>query len=244
MPILDGVRRVLFCHAHPDDETLSTGALIGHLVDHGVACDVVTATRGEMGEVVPGPLSHLAGTDELHAHREGELAGALAVLGVENHAFLGTSPARAQGLEPRTYRDSGMQWIREGLAGPADTTDQRAFSVASIDDELADLLALVAAWQPDLLVSYDANGGYGHPDHVRMHHLARAAASAAGVGFAEVRHEPGEGVEWFELDVQLPRVAGALRHHATQLTVQPDGAHVVHSGGQHEAIVTRVGLAR
>lgn len=265
--LLDGVRRVLFCHAHPDDETLSTGALIAHLVSRGIACDLVTATRGEMGEVVEGPLSHLAGTPELEEHRIGELASALRELGVERHAFLGTAPARASGLTTRLYRDSGMEWIRPGLAGPADATDERSFTFASPEECVADLGALLEPWQPDLVVSYDANGGYGHPDHVRMREVAREAARQAGVAFAEIRHTPSTGsgngiaadsgnedsetptaepveVQWFDLPETLPVVAAALRHHATQLTVQPNGTEVVHSGGQREEIVTAVGLAR
>lgn len=250
MDILDGVQRILFCHAHPDDETLATGALIAHLVSRGIACDLVTATRGEMGEVVDGPLSHLAGTPELEEHRIGELAGALRELGVERHAFLGTAPARAAGLTTRLYRDSGMEWIRPGLAGPADATDERSFTFAAPEECTADLVALIERWQPDLVVSYDANGGYGHPDHVRMHEVARDAAGQAGLAFAEVRHAPDATaaepveVEWFELPETLPIVAAALRHHATQLTVQPNGTEVVHSGGQREGIVTAVGLAR
>ncbi|MGO4958485.1 PIG-L family deacetylase [Luteococcus sp. Sow4_B9] len=242
MSILDGVHRILFCHAHPDDETLATGALIAHLVGRGIACDLVTASRGEMGEVVPGPLAHLAG-DGLEEHRTGELAGALDVLGVDRHAWLGTAPARAEGLPARRYRDSGMEWIRPGLAGPADANDERSFTWAPLAEPVADLVALVRAWQPDLMVSYDAGGGYGHPDHVRMHEVARAAAERAQVPCAEIRHEPGEGVEWFDLPETLPVVAEALRHHATQLTVQPNGTEVVHSGGQREEIVTAVGLA-
>ena len=77
---------ITFVHAHPDDETIATGALIRHLVDAGHTVTVLTATRGELGDVVPGPLSHLAGTPELESHRQQELAGALAVLGVAEHA--------------------------------------------------------------------------------------------------------------------------------------------------------------
>ncbi|MEL4504721.1 glycosyltransferase [Luteococcus sp. H138] len=241
--ILQGVTRVLFCHAHPDDETLATGALIAHLTGRGIACDLVTATRGEMGEVVPGPLSHLAGTPQLEAHREGELTGALRELGIQRHVWLGTEPARADALPTRIYRDSGMEWIRPGLAGSADATDERSFTFADIDDAVADLASAINAWRPDLVVSYDAEGGYGHPDHVRMHEVAGRAARQLGVPFAEIRHQPGPSVEWFELPETLPVVAKALRQHATQLTVQPNGTEVVHSGGQRDPIVTAVGLA-
>lgn len=243
MSILDGVQRVLLAHAHPDDETLATGALIVYLRARGIACDVVTSSRGEEGEVVPGPLSYLAGTPELHARREQELAGALGVLDVDRHAFLGTPPARAEGHAPRTYRDSGMQWIRPGIAGPADASDECSLVASDPAEEAADLRALVRAWQPDLLISYDAHGGYGHPDHVRMHEITGVVGRELGIRVAEVRHEEGDGVEWFSLLDTLPIVAEALRHHATQLTVQDDGTHVVHSGGQREKIVTSVGLA-
>ena len=87
-------QRVVFLHAHPDDETLATGVLLADLVDAGHQVAVVTATRGELGAVVPGPLSALEGTPELVEHRLGELAGALAELGVTDHVFLGTPPAR------------------------------------------------------------------------------------------------------------------------------------------------------
>ena len=242
--ILDGVTRILFAHAHPDYETLATGAVIAHCVSRGITCDVLTATRGEMGEVVPGPLSHLAGTPALEEHRAGELAGALEALGVTRHAFLGTAPARAAGLDTRVYRDSGMEWIRPGLAGPADASDERSLTFAPLADVAADLAALITAWQPDLVVTYDAGGGYGHPDHVRVFEATREVCRATGVPMAEVRNERGEGVEWFDLSSELPVVAEALRHHATQLTVQPNGTDVVHSGGQREAIVTSVGLSR
>lgn len=243
MSILDGRRAVLFCHAHPDDETLSTGALITHLASQGVRCDVLTATRGESGELVPGVFEPSEEAPSLAVHRGGELRRALEVLGVGEHFWLGTAPARVEGRDGREYRDSGMQWITPTQAGPADATDERAFSVASADEEIDDLSALLSSREYDLLVSYDANGGYGHPDHVRMHEVSLEAARRRGVDFAEVRGGQGEGVEWFDLPETLPVVAEALRQHATQLTVQPNGAEVVHVGGQREAIVTSLGLA-
>lgn len=238
---LDHVRRICFVHAHPDDETLSTGALIAHLVRVGVECDVITCSRGELGEVVPGPLSFLEGTPNLESVRREELTGALEELGVRGRCYLGTPPARAEGLEPRAYRDSGMRWIKEGLAGPADESDERSLSAGDLADEVADLLAWLEFRRPSLVASYDTGGGYGHPDHVRAHELARAAASEAGLPFAEIRHHAEPGVEWFDLPDMLPVVQSALRCHATQLTVHGD--EVVHSGGQHDPIRTSVGIA-
>jgi len=231
--------RVCFVHAHPDDETIASGALIAHLAGRGHHVSVLTATRGEMGEVVPGPLSHLAGTDALVAHREGELAAALDVLGVSAHAFLGTPPARAA-HDARAYRDSGMRWIREGLAGAAEDSDERSFCAADEADAVADTVAWLRHTGTQVVVSYDADGGYGHPDHVRCHDVARAAAAELGLPFAALVHAPGDDVVWFRLEHLLATVVAALRHHASQVSV--DGATLTHSGGQSEPVITSVGL--
>jgi N-acetyl-1-D-myo-inositol-2-amino-2-deoxy-alpha-D-glucopyranoside deacetylase len=240
---------VLFAHAHPDDETLATGALISALTRRGVKVSVTTATRGERGGVVPGPLSALAGTPELEAHRQTELAGALAVLGTEPPCYLGEPPARADGLAPRRYQDSGMVWVTPTQAGPAPDAGPASLTAAPAAEVAADLSALIGVLAPDLLISYDAAGGYGHPDHVFMHHAAKAAAAATGVPFAEVisiprdeRAPAGDGAVWLDLHDEQPTLVEALRHHASQLTVVDD--HVVHSGGQHEALQLVIGLRR
>lgn len=234
-------RRVAFVHAHPDDETLASGALIAHLADLGVDVSVLTATRGEMGGVVPGPLSHLEGTVALQERREAELAGALAELGVRTHAYLGIPPARA-GDEPRRYLDSGMAWIKDGLAGPAPDADERSLTRSDMAEEVADTVAFLRRTGATLVVSYDDDGGYGHPDHVRMHEVAKAAADELDLPFAALTPHRDQADEWFDLGDLLPRVATALRHHRTQLTVHDDGATITHSGGQNEPILTSVGL--
>lgn len=230
---------ICFVHAHPDDETLATGALIAHLAARGHGVFVLTATRGEMGEVVPGPLSHLAGTPELELRREQELAGALRVLGVTGSAYLGTRPARAE-LPERRYLDSGMRWVTPHVAGPAENADERSLCSADEGEVVADIAAYLRHVGADLAVSYDADGGYGHPDHVAMHHLTRRAAAHVGIGFAVIRHEPGDGVRWFDLEDLLPVVVEALGHHRTQLTVH--GPTLTHSGGQPDTVKTSVGL--
>ena len=96
----DGAARVLFVHAHPDDETLASGGTLAALAAAGRDPVLVTLTRGEQGEVVPGPFASLQGTPGLARHRETELAAALAMLGVAAHAFLGTAPARAAMARP------------------------------------------------------------------------------------------------------------------------------------------------
>lgn len=241
--------RVLLVHAHPDDETLATGALIVALVAAGVECAVVTATRGEMGEVVPGAFAGVGGTDDLVARREDELAGAVAALGVTDHAYLGTPPARVAGRPPRRYRDSGMRWVTPTLAGPSLEADARSLTEADVREVAADLAAAVAAYRPDVVVTYDAGGGYGHPDHVRIREATLAALAGSTIPILEVlgdRTPDGPSADptpaWFDLPETLSRVRTALRAHATQLTV--DGGDVVHVGGQREPILTSFGLRR
>jgi len=238
--LLDDQRSVLFVHAHPDDETISTGALIAECVARGSRVFLLTCSRGERGEVVAGPLTALAGTIELAREREHELDRATGILGVHSKFWLGEPPARAAGLSPRRYRDSGMIWIRPGLAGPADDAAADALSVAPLAEVAGDIAALIVRLRPALVVSYDDGGGYGHPDHVRAHEAALAASRSTGTPFAEVLETPTDGAEWFDLPHRLAVVTDALRAHASQLTVH--GTDIVHSGGQREAIVTAAGL--
>lgn len=243
-PIACGMlpRVILFVHAHPDDETLATGVLVARLTADGVPVAVLTATRGEQGEVVPGPLSPLAGTPALVTHREGELAGALGELGVREHAFLGTPPARAAGLAPRVYTDSGMRWLdaAETVAGPGDAAGADSLTAADQAEVAADIAAYARAIVATWLVTYDPAGGYGHPDHVFLHEPTKAAASLVGASFGEIASDPEGPATWFDLPEELPVVQRALAHYASQLTVE--GAEVVHVGGQRQAIVTRVGV--
>lgn len=241
MSVFDGVRRVLFVHAHPDDEALATGALIVELLARGIECVVLTATRGERGGIVEGRFPGLAG-EEFIARREVELAGALAALGAGVPMFLGEPPARAEGLPPRRYGDSGMEWVRPGLAGPADDAGPDSLTAAEEAEVVADLVAGISAVAPDLVVTYDDAGGYGHPDHVACHRLTVAACAAARVPLVEVLSDSHAEGEWHDLRRHLPLVAAALEHHQTQVTV--DVPDVIHSGGQREPIQLRMGVRR
>lgn len=261
--------RVAFLHAHPDDETLATGALIADLVASGHPVAVVTATRGERGEIRPG----VDVGDDLIAHREGELAAALAELGVTEHCFLGTPPALAGagvagtvpgssgwtesepsptsstdswtglGTVPTRFTDSGMRWVTAELAGPADDAGADSLTAAGVDGPAAHLAAFLTAWRADVLVGYDIHGGYGHPDHVACHHIARAAAARSGVRLVEVVSEPllpVDGAIAWRAPGQLPAVRRALGCYASQLQV--DGDDVVHVGGQRQPIAEVVWL--
>ncbi|MFC5928702.1 GlcNAc-PI de-N-acetylase [Cryobacterium melibiosiphilum] len=238
--ILDGCCSALFVHAHPDDETISTGALIAELVARGIRVTLLTATRGERGEVVAGPLTGLEGTVELAAERERELQRATDALGIAERFWLGEIPAQEPSRSPRRYRDSGMEWIRPGLAGPANDVDEDALVRAPLVEVVTDVAALMRHVEPDLVISYDNGGGYGHPDHVRVHEAAVQASAECRIRFAEIASTPGARVEWFELEEHRATVTAALRQHASQLTV--DGTEIVHSGGQRETITTSIGL--
>ncbi|OOB91917.1 hypothetical protein B0T42_03210 [Rathayibacter sp. VKM Ac-2630] len=130
-------------HAHPDDETLTMGGTLARLVAQGAAVTVVTATRGECGEVIPEDLAALEGADELASHRTTELVVALTALGVADHRFLGAENARARGAAPRVYRDSGMQWGPGRVPVPLEPVHPAAFTAAPEEEEIADLVAVL-----------------------------------------------------------------------------------------------------
>lgn len=166
-------------HAHPDDETLATGALLATWAAAGRPVMVVTATRGERGEVIGSALAHLAGDGPaLAAHRERELAAALAALGVREHAFLDTLPGWSGGR----LEDSGMAWAdagRRAVAAPDAVAAGTAFAARDLDALAAPLARLLVARRPDVVATYEPGGGYGHPDHVRAHDVVRRAVELA-----------------------------------------------------------------
>jgi len=225
---------VLFFHAHPDDESLSTGGLIARLTDAGATVRVVTCTRGERGEVVPGPLNWLEGTEELAEYRVGELTRALRELGAGRPCLLGGATARAYYRGPGfRYVDSGMAWGPDGRATAV--PDAPAGRFAENAGALDDGRAAAKRFKPDLIVSYDETGGYGHPDHRWAHVVAKAAAERLGVPFVEVV-EPQASVARTAtaVPIDLDRKRRALAAHATQLTLTGDG--YVLSGGQHHVL--------
>ncbi|MDT5072934.1 MAG: N-acetyl-D-myo-inositol-2-amino-2-deoxy-alpha-D-glucopyranoside deacetylase, partial [Mycobacterium sp.] len=139
--------RLLFVHAHPDDETLTTGATIAHYVARGARVQVVTCTLGEEGEVIGEQLAQLAvdGADQLGGYRIGELSSALAELGVDGPRFLGGAGR---------WRDSGM-------VGTPPRRRQR-FVDADPRDTVGALVTVIRDLRPHVVVTYDPNGGYGH----------------------------------------------------------------------------------
>ncbi|WP_316670287.1 PIG-L family deacetylase [uncultured Propionibacterium sp.] len=242
--------RVLLVHAHPDDDTLSTGPLAAWVASSGGSVELVTCTRGERGEVVAGVLPEGVTPAELTAVREAELTAACAELGITDRWFLGSAPWREAGLDDCRYEDSGMRWVTPTLAGPAHDAGGGSLTMAPLAQEIADLRAGMAGRGYDVLVSYDDDGGYGHPDHVRCHQIAALACEQTGTPFVQVLSQgddPGAvAAGW--LDVVDPalesRVVAALRRFRTQLTVVGSGAErrIRHVGGQRQEIPRRIGL--
>lgn len=255
-----GRSRVLFVHAHPDDESITTGGTLAALAEAGREPLLITLTRGERGEVVPGPLQGLVQAHGLAVVRQNELKTALGMLGVERHAFLGVEPARAEDHPPTIYEDSGMSWAEQPEGGvpravPAEDVGPDALTSVPAVEVLNDLLAGVYLSGAQGIVSYDDGGGYGHPDHVLAHQVSRAVATALGLPFWEIVAQPenaeqtsasgsfesdaggeqqGEEIEVHDVTPWLDRKVAALRAYATQLTV--DDGDIVHVGGQRQVI--------
>jgi N-acetyl-1-D-myo-inositol-2-amino-2-deoxy-alpha-D-glucopyranoside deacetylase len=171
-------RRVLLVHAHPDDETINNGATMARYVAEGAGVTLITCTLGEEGEILVPALAQLAAdqADQLGGYRIAELREAMAALGVTDSRFLGGAGR---------YRDSGM------MGTPANE-HPRAFWNADLDEAASHAVAVIREVRPQVLVTYDDFGGYGHPDHIQAHRVAmRAAALAADPGF-----RPDLGPAW------------------------------------------------
>ncbi|MEV4691718.1 N-acetyl-1-D-myo-inositol-2-amino-2-deoxy-alpha-D-glucopyranoside deacetylase [Micromonospora echinospora] len=167
-------RRLLLVHAHPDDESIGTGATMAHYAATGAHVTLVTCTLGEEGEIHVPELAQLCASeaDQLGGYRIGELADACAALGVTDHRFLGGAGR---------YRDSGMM-------GMATNEHPRAFWQADLDVAAGHLLEVIREVRPQVLVTYDPNGFYGHPDHIQAHRVAmRAVELAAAEGIAPAK---------------------------------------------------------
>ena len=239
----DGHARVMFVHAHPDDETITTGGTLAALSEDGREPLLVTLTRGERGEVMAGPLQALATTHGLAVARQNELRTAIGMLGLERHVFLGVEPARAEGLAPAIYEDSGMAWGPDGRATAAADVSADALTSVPAMEPLTDLLTAAQQSGAQAIVSYDDGGGYGHPDHVLAHRMSRAVAKALGLPFWEItnlqaqaaaEHDPDHEYAAHDVTPWLDRKIAALRAHATQLFV--DGDEIEHVGGQREPV--------
>jgi len=141
-------------HAHPDDESLSMGGTLARYAAAGEQVVVVTATRGEEGEIHNHDDAS-AMASRLGEHRAAEVHEALKVLGVTHHHFLG-------------YRDSGM------MGTDANHRDE-AFWNAPFAEASGRLVRLIRRYRPEVMTVYDPFGGYGHPDHIQVHRVGTMA---------------------------------------------------------------------
>ena len=199
---------VTFFHAHPDDEAIITGGTMASLAAEGHRVVLVTATRGELGEV---PAGLLEPGEPLATRRETELASAGRILGVDRQVFLG-------------YLDSGM-------AGEDTNTRDGAFAAADVDEAAARLADILVEVRSDVLVTYDEHGGYGHPDHVQVHRVGMRAAALASTPVVylstidrdhvlELIRE-SEGTDWAMQDA-APQDVDAFGEPADRITTAVD----------------------
>jgi N-acetyl-1-D-myo-inositol-2-amino-2-deoxy-alpha-D-glucopyranoside deacetylase len=239
-------RRLLLVHAHPDDESIGTGATIARYAAEGAQVTLVTCTLGELGEIIPPELAHLGAGREnrLGAYRITELAAACAALGLADQRFLGG---------PGRWRDSGMMGLESN-------DDPRCFWQADVAQAAAELARTIRTVRPQVLVTYDENGFYGHPDHIQAHRVARAAIRLAAAGGQDPWQVAkfyatavprsvavAAGLPYFVPDEQvttevdgsayLPAKTAALRAHATQITV--DGDRFALSDGRWQPVSGR-----
>jgi N-acetyl-1-D-myo-inositol-2-amino-2-deoxy-alpha-D-glucopyranoside deacetylase len=232
-----GSRRLLLVHAHPDDESIYTGATMAKYVAEGAQVTLVTCTLGELGEIIPASLAHLAAEkeDRLGEYRTGELAAACAALGVTDRRFLGG---------PGRWRDSGMM-------GTEGNDDPRCFWRADVDEAALALLDVIRETRPQVLVTYDANGAYGHPDHIQAHRVAWRAFERAGAEgadgpakfYATATPESGQVSTEIGAEDYFGAKLAAMRAHATQITVSApffalsDGVRRRASGTEYYALL-------
>lgn len=148
-------KRLLGVFAHPDDEGMTSGALIQYNAA-GIETGLVYATRGEVGEIADPAL---ATPENLAQVREGEMRAAADVLDVRNLWFL-------------DYRDSGM-------AGTADNTNPRAFVQVNSAEVVGKLVKIIREFRPQVIVTFDESGAYGHPDHIAIYRHTTSAFHAA-----------------------------------------------------------------
>jgi len=161
-------KRLLLVHAHPDDETINNGVTMAKYAKDGAQVTLVTCTRGEEGEVLVAELSNLASDkdDKLGQHREIELNDAMAHLGISDFRFLGAPNKK--------WRDSGMM-------GTPQNDRKDVFWQSDLEEAANELVKIILEIKPQVLITYDEFGGYGHPDHIKAHRVAMRAAEIAEI---------------------------------------------------------------
>jgi mycothiol S-conjugate amidase len=182
--------RLLAVHAHPDDESSKGAATAAHYRSLGARVLVVSCTGGERGSVLnPALAARTRAERDMAGLRRREMAAARDVLGVE-HAWLG-------------YADSG-------LPAEGETVPRGSFADLPVETPTRPLVRIVRAFRPHVVVAYDENGGYPHPDHIRAHEIAVRAFDEAGDPAAH----PGTGDPWTPAKLYYDRIINAERARA------------------------------
>ena len=218
-------------HAHPDDESSGTGGLLRLAAEQGHTTVLVTCTNGDLGDVNDPrlrlkPRDDPADRQRLAEVRHAELRRAAAILGVTHLYLLG-------------YHDSGMH-------GWETNTEPHAFAQARVEAVVGQLVPIIRQHRPDVVVTYDEQGGYGHPDHIMAHRVTMAALAAT----AEATHCPEAGPPWHVPKVYYTAWARSdalralkLMHRLGQKTCLRDSDFDPHSlGCPDELITTRVNV--
>ena len=200
-------------HAHPDDEAIGTGGVLARYADEGLRTVLVTCTGGEVGEIGDAVL---ATPETLAEVRRRELERACEILRVGRLHLLG-------------YRDSGMM-------GTPDNEHPSSFYQAPLEEATARLVALVRRDRPQVLVTYDERGFYGHPDHIRAHQITMAAFDAAG----DPARWPEAGAPWRPAKLYYTAVARSAIRHFGRL-MREAGIEVPFEDG--EASESEIGIA-
>ena len=219
-------RKLIAVHAHPDDECISTGGILARYSTEGARTVLVTCTDGAVGEISDPAL---ATPDNLVEVRSRELDKAVRILGIGRLVKLG-------------YRDSGM-------AGTADNENPASFLQSSFEEAVEHVVRVVREEQPQVIVTYDERGGYGHPDHIRAHQVAVAAFESAG----DPKRYPSAGPAWTPSKLYyavvprsaLSEFAGRLRAAGIALPFEPpeDSGEEVPFGVADELVTTSIDVS-
>jgi N-acetyl-1-D-myo-inositol-2-amino-2-deoxy-alpha-D-glucopyranoside deacetylase len=162
-------KRTLLVHAHPDDESLQSAHIMADAIERGAEVFLLTLTRGERGKVKLAELKGLEGNKAaMGAFRAGELRNAMAALGVTNFKFAGT----------RAYLDTGMRLGNFGRPTTPPRVDELSLHAVSTAVIAEDIVAVMKQFKPDAVITYNAKGGFGHPDHKKAHEATAMAIRA------------------------------------------------------------------
>ncbi len=216
---------IMAVHAHPDDEAIGTGGILARYADEGVRTILVTCTGGEVGEIAD---SSLASPENLAQVRERELRQACEILGLSHLELLG-------------YRDSGM-------AGTPDNEHPAAFATADLEQAVGRLVALVRRYRPQVLVTYDENGFYGHPDHIKANQITVRAYATAGdpAAYPDQGLEPCSPSKLYYLAIarsSLARFGERLAAHGIEPPLRAQDSEQPPFGTPDELVTTLVDVS-